>query len=499
MYGIMFFLTPCSVDDIWYLENSVGTKGSWEYFISTVANCWEHWQYDTGRLCNMAAAPFLALFPKWIYAAITSFAVWIIYIGGPILTKSRFISYASAFWIVTVTFIFPWFDFMFGIIFSINYVWTWALAIIFFYWFIKAESIRQYHVSTGISLFILSFMLGWWHEGFSVPLIISLSAYFIIRRIKPNKTRLLMIAGMICGISMILVMPAFWNSTESRHSVIFKPVLWETILGFAFMCLFYVYLLMFVIIISNSRLRKRLKTDKNRKLAVYISILIYGAVSSAIYVKYYTGPRVGCFVQIISALGIMDICRLFKIPRKLDKDLLRTITVSAALVISFINMSASIVMQKRLTKEFDDVRSLYDRYKDINGGIVYYDQTPRKLGIDFFKPSYKILNTPYGLEHGLSDIKIIPKALENLDPASPDMIKCKHDDSLYIYKNILILKGNKPDRPLMARIYTPGNGKIISRIFHYEFTDKNRDPWTYVKTMSQTLDPSIKITDAQLY
>lgn len=495
LYCIMFILTPTYADDLWYLENSIGEPGSLDYFLSTIKNCYNHWQYDTGRLSNMVAAPFLSLFPKWIYAAITSFAVWIIYMGGPILTNSKFDSYATSLWVMSITFVFPWFDFMFGIIFSINYVWAAAILLLFLYWFKKTQNQANISIYSQLCLFFISYILGWWHEGLSVPLIISLCAYFIIRKQIPNRTQLLMLSGLTLGIFMILCMPAFWNSTHARQSVLFKPVLWETLLSFAFISVFYLYVLIFICMLFKQSFRSKLMINNKKNLAICISFLTFGLIGSAIYLKYYVGPRVGCFVQFISTIAIMYLCHINKTPNIFNKIYFRRIIISLSLSLAFINMTASVINQKKLTKEFTDVLSLMKNTPNGNS-FIFYDQTPRKLSIDLFKPSYKALNTPYGLKHGLNGLSILPQQLSTFYTDNPSVQVCS-DSTLYIFKNYLLTRQYTEEQPSTISLLLKDGRKIRSRIFPYKFKDRKGAEWIYIKTVSQTFDPNLKILDAE--
>lgn len=62
LYAVMYVIYPFYNDDVWYTCESVGMPGSLEYLQSTVNTCFEHWQWDTARLANMACAPFLGFF-----------------------------------------------------------------------------------------------------------------------------------------------------------------------------------------------------------------------------------------------------------------------------------------------------------------------------------------------------------------------------------------------------------------------------------------------------
>lgn len=493
MYGIMFSITPLYGDDAVYLENSVGEPGTWDYFLTTVATSFQHWQWDTGRLCNMIATPFLSLFPKIVYSIISALAIWIIYMGGPVLTQSGYNSYNALFWLCVTTFIFPWFDFMFSIIFSINYVWTCAIAIVFMFFFIRYD-LKNITPRKKVLLFILSFALGWWHEGLSVPLAVSILLYFIIRKKYPSKERGMMLYGLICGIIMIMLMPAFWNSTQHRVSVLFKPVLWETLLGFAFIGLYYIYLGVLFITLISSRKRFCLRTDNRRLLALYVSIAIFGLMSSVIYVKYYSGPRAGCFIQMASAMGLMSITNIFhKKSLFFSRHIIRHFITSLVIMLCFVNLCVSVTTQTKITKECNDLKKLYNHAKESGMDVVFYDPSPRKFSLDFYKASHKALNTAEGLSYILFDKKLLPNAFKDFNIS--DLKQCS-SSNLFIFSNHIVSKGNKPNKSQVIRLKTSDRNIISSQVFYWEFKDRQGHIWTYIQTKAQTFDPNLQIIDA---
>ena len=290
----------------------------------------------------MIAVPFLSLLPKYVYSFLTSIAIWIIYLSGPYFAKTRYISLGAAFWILVVTFVFPWFDFMLTIIYSINYVWALALAFVFLYFFIKYRSSRA-SIEKCLLLFVFSYVIGWWHEGLSVPLLASILVYFFIERKFPDRTNAFMITGLACGILTIMCLPAFRCSVNHRYSVLFKPVLWETILGFCFVALFFIYMVMLgtSLIIKNKR--KQFITD---------GILTFGITGTVVYLKYYSGPRVGTFIQMFSAMGIILLCNHKDSGYSIFQHILRFSSVITAFIFSLTSLYSSIPIQRKLTKEY---------------------------------------------------------------------------------------------------------------------------------------------------
>lgn len=495
MFGILLYISPAYVDDAWYLENFTGAPGSWEYFVTTVSNSYRHWQYDTGRLCNMAAVPFLALFPKWVFSIATAVAIWIIYLSGPYLARTGYISIGSVFWIFVVTFVFPWFDFMMTVIFCCNYVWSVALAVIYLYLLNRFAGKPSLSTLAKVSVFLFAVLLGWWHEGISVPLVAGCVTYFACRRLMPNKSEWFMLIGLVCGVGLIVMMPAFRLSVSDRESVLFKPVLWETIVGFCFIGLFFVYAVLLGVGFAISSIRRRL----TGRLPMLAAILAFDIVGVGIFMKYYSGPRVGAFVQLASAIGIMIVCgRIMIYNNRKNRALchVKMCGVVFAFILSFISLWVSLVVQPGLTREYDEVKLLSEINRGKNPNVVFFDPTCRRLGIDMYKPSYKALTTPWGLEV-LNNVTLVPTAFKDLTAGNAGLRQCS-DERLYLYKNHIVVKGKTSVSPTTVWLYTRQGDAILSRVEFREFKDVDGNWWTYVVTKAETLTESLEIKDACL-
>jgi len=70
------------------------------------------------------------------------------------------------------------------------------------------------------------------------------------------------------------------------------------------------------------------------------------------------------------------------------------------------------------------------------------------------------------------------------------------DSTLYLFDNYLLTKEIKDNQSTVLLSLENGK-KTKSRTFHYEFKDKTGSKWFYIKTVSQTFDPSLKILDAE--
>lgn len=489
--GMMYNATTKCCEDLWYTSQSVGIQGTWEYFTSTLNNCIDHWNWDTGRLCNTASAPFLGLFPIWVYAAIITFIIAFIYIIGIKIAEIKYVSVNSALWMFLISFIIPWHDFMFTIVYSINYIWGSALALLIFYLFIKSDQDGKSKIAKCLGLGLLAYITGWWHEGMSFPLLAALIVYQISIRKRPTPYRISLYIGLLLGLATIAAMPAFWLMTDERHSNIIKTVLWETLVHlFVYNCLFYLYAILLIIVCSVTKLRKRIFTD-SKTLAYHVSILTFGLISCIVYIKYYNGPRTGMFSQIFCGLGIIGIIKSLGL---FNSKIAGYISLTAIFLLASVSLAKSIQIQNKLSKEIDAVNEMAAESERRTGRkIAYYDPTPISFGIDLLKPSYQILNTKYGLQ----GIELFPTALKNFSLKSKEIKHCS-DSSLILYNNRVIYLGVPPEKRIDIRLIDSEGNEVISRTRFRELVTIDGDTVSYVIPHTQAMGSTMKITDAIL-
>lgn len=482
LYAVMFYLYPMHNDDLWYTANSHGSVHSYEYFLSTMQNCVDHWSFDTSRLCNMVVGVFLGLTPKWLYALLTSAVVGWILIVGPILTKSRYTSMAAALWVATIAFVFPWIDYMFGIVYSTNYVWTLGLGLSLV-WLVFARK-----SSNTVLIAPLAFVVGWWHEGFSVPLICMLITYLFVKWKRPSRTMTVTVGAMALGLLVLVLIPGLRSQVVERQSTIIKGVFWETLVHtVAFNFIFYIYVAILAVYWANHRTRMWLMENGRIRLAVCLGILAFGTVGTAIYFMYYNGPRTGAFNQVICTLGIMYMTGALRWRKKIALTALTTV-----MVLALVNAAAAIKVQAKLTREFDYVVE----HKDDNiNHIVYIDQTPVRLGLDFLKPSYMALNhknTPY-------DVTLLPTSIEHFDPTST-MLRPTSEQQIYLYGNNVIGRGWLTDKDIKKLRIEKANGETeYTRVRCTPFRADNGTEWTYLRLTSlHDNSGSIDISDVKI-
>ena len=499
LFGVMFFITPICGDDNWYLGGTTGSTWSSEALRTTWNTVSDLWYVTNGRVGNLVSALFLAFLPRWVWAMVMSISLWGIFYIGPLLAKSGWLSIGSGLWIIGVTLVFPWPDFMFSIMFSLNYIPTLILGLLSFYWFTSryGDSSEVCNWPVTIGCFLVAMLAGWWHEGFGVPMLCACGVYGIARWERPSRVSIAIFLGILVGLGCITISPAFWASMDFRQPIWNKgSISWKLFHIIGFNICFYMYLIMFVFAISLKKTRNKIKINRSY-FAFLVAVLCFGIVTLPIYIKYYAGPRTGAFSQLISVIGIIAVLPVF-FKKKINgnNDKIGKLLFYLMSIMCFVNIAISIPIQMELTKEIESVRNLW-RTENLDGkGAIFYDKTPIKIGVDLMKPSYQVLNTVYGLE----GMRVLPTRLEKFNG---EMGKQCSDSVLIIYDNMIIYRGDwnfnhkNKKRPDLIVVLDNGEEKY-TRADWQSFMGSDGDVYTYVEPHNLKMNQSLKIVDAKV-
>lgn len=187
--GLFMIGMPKNVDDFWYMEKVASwffdqgilypdgggsfLKGGfpWQGIVDT----WVfRWHNDNIRLCNMVVMVALLLpkwlgsglvFIAWMYAVLRGFAL-----AGVDWRRSALVPFA----LFILTFLMPWRDRMGSLVFEFNYIVSCAIAVAVFSGLRRSADVkagRRGAIAFLIYGFLPGLVLGWWQEGFSVPVL----------------------------------------------------------------------------------------------------------------------------------------------------------------------------------------------------------------------------------------------------------------------------------------------------------------------------------------
>ncbi len=489
----MFCIYPLCADDRWYMAGVDGGAWSLSALASAVDYVEHLWHTTNGRVGNLAAALFLGFMPRGVWAVLMALCCLGIMALGPRVVRCRPGSVASAAWVAGFCFLFPWLDYMFSIMYSLNYLPALLLGLATFALYERGYDGRE-PARSAVAGFLAAWGAAWWHEGLAVPLGASLVVYSLVRRQRLPRPCAAILGGVALGAACIALSPAFWNSMDFREPIWNRGTLsWRLLHLLGFNCLFFLYLAAIVVVLAFRATRRRLVASRVH-LARQLALLAFGLVTLPIYVKYYAGPRTGAFSQMFSLAGLLSLGRIY-LPRPLPR---RVALVAWALLFGacLASLAASIAVQRRLSAEIERVDAMWRSPASQARGAVFFDVTRPAAGLDLFRPSYQVLNTSYGLDGRT----ILPARLEHFDSrrhgtACSDTMLLLYD-GLVVYRDAWDMGPARTRRPDIV-IVTAAGDSIESRADWYSFRDTAGAPCTYVAVHAAIMNPSLEIADAR--
>lgn len=224
LFGVLFCIAPPYSDDIWYLLGTYGVDESIDATLIAMRTCVDHWFWDTGRLANLISPPFLALFPRWVFAVLNAVALAMMIGLSRSLAGAPRGSLGAWFILGAVTLCLPWLDQMISIIYALNYVWTSALMLATLMFFVRFSSGRGPNSRLGLAgAVVVALLAGWMHEGFSIPFIAGMCAYAAVdRRALRSRPAISVAVSLMIGTVLIFCAPATWFRGLSELSAFSK-------------------------------------------------------------------------------------------------------------------------------------------------------------------------------------------------------------------------------------------------------------------------------------
>lgn len=195
---------PAAGREFWFVTEAPVTT-----FGDALTSMLNHFLYVNGRLANLLAFPLLNFTPRPLLmlfcAGAIALMLWMIYVCSLHGRRRPLLWTASGVFLLWTAL--PWFEYMQSFIFQINYVPPSVLMLA-----VVSLSRRgsMLHGRRFVWLALLTFVAGWWHEGFAIPLGMAL---FIAALLRPHRrgARMLLVA-----ILVLAVVTALLSGTASR-------------------------------------------------------------------------------------------------------------------------------------------------------------------------------------------------------------------------------------------------------------------------------------------
>lgn len=429
-FSLLFYFTPALSDDLVYLlpyKNSEGDIGfSLMPFLKQFI---QQWHENNIRLANILFVIVATTLPRWIICVLSGVLVAFFSALAINLSNVKMSRILPAVLIVsTIVLILPWWDSIAVMDYTFNYVWSSAVGLLFVYVFFKNDTKRKFLI---ISMF-LSFVVGGFHEGLSIPLICGLLLYVVFNFRQISKKQWLMLLSL--GIGLMLLMTAEGKTARSM------PTFDRTLGTWIFTLVYHNSMLIvlgFVVIIAWCKNGVKFIAEilhKPTLVYIIVSIVVY-----FISVSVFLTARVAWFGTLFGVIAIFNIWNDYIAINKFGVSLKAGLCSIFIALLLIGHMTIADVYAYKVSKQTEYIVTEYVKAPE---SIIYCDfldeHTVPILAIGKVKASnwtynweIKCFSNYYGNEK--NPIKVIPASIRDFDERKAKKIKGKNP--FYLYNN----------------------------------------------------------------
>lgn len=363
VYLAIFWFTPLQGDDLAYAGTFAGSQPVYDSIVS-LPRWWAfHWFHSNGRIANLLMGA-LGGGPHIVLCVLCAAGLFIFYYSTIAVVGAR-----KSIWpFVTIAFIYwalPWHDAIYLFDCQLNYAWASAAVMATALIFARGKELKGWRLAAA-ALFCL--LAGAWHEGATLPLFITATAYIVLGKRWRTLTRAQRVIFIAFGIGVAEV--TLCPGIIMRAARVTEPdaplprlLLVSDWLALALWAALAVWALSAVCL---GRRGKSLKGDLRQFFTSPSGLYAVGALlSMVISGKSGIIGRSGWFAQLFAFVAIAHWLSQRLAPRW------RALAVIVSAV-TVIHLVATLRLWVEIKKEFDTLESLYLASPD---GVVYMDHT----------------------------------------------------------------------------------------------------------------------------
>lgn len=455
IYTLFSLYTPILSDDLIFLHKYyIANGGSYSFSLHGLYEyAHDIWNTENGRLANMLCAPILIWLPGYIKALLIACVISFIFlISTRIIDRNWHLRPITlmTMWILSIL-LFPWHDYSSLMLtdYALNYLVSAALTLctLFATYYSTTKRIKP---GLYILILITAFSCGAIHEGFSLPLLGSLTILSIIRR-HPSSEWWGIFLSLLAGTIICLSSPAIWNrlaDNTANQTLHLLPYLRHLCKNTPLM----------VIALSACGMSLFFKKGrqwlmKNILVGVNLYLVVLAFLSGIMHTLLLAPARATICTTLPLIILLINIIRpyLYKIPIKISYMLI----ASCMLIVwaFYINV---LHWQYRIYQESNEIQ---DRLCISNNRTIYYDiirSTPwwtlRHPISDLWYSSACF--TAYNIYYERTDTTalVIPEIIKNYDFKMP--VPIPESKGFFQAGNYVLIK----DLSLICDDYNPATG-----------------------------------------
>lgn len=479
---VICYLMPKAADDYWYsfhlydyLEgHSSGIP--WRAMYDT----WhDHYMTDNSRLANIILIGLLIM-PKWLAATVPALSAGVmVHFSMRLCRISTSRPAMLMLFILLVSALLPWHELIFSLCYSLNYVTSSALTMVYLYIWLREDNSRT---TWGI---VTALVLGFMHEGFSLPLLIATSVSIAVTAVTDRRVplkRVIMSAALVPGVIYLASVPGVsYNMLETEQVT-------ASIHTIARVLKLHLPVLVYIPLLCAVAVRRR--SWRTCLAPLPVIIIVGAAVTVYIHYLFPRGYRTGWLAYLLGIVGIMS-CLPCLIPRRIKASRTAGILLSIAtglLLGAHYALVISYVDRNRRTHAY--IRSEYLRDPSAQ---IYADLLPieRMSLLAWRKPVANNWNewarynfTAYHTRTRKRDqpaVLTVPDVVRDISPSEgrllPGAARVREIDGYYFARREYVRDGFS----LPVRM-----GKLSKAMYFdcLRFTDINGEEWLWIMPQS---------------
>lgn len=370
------------------------------------------WHLANGRIADKFM-PLLMLLPRSVFGIVFGVSVWFTFSAAAKLTFGRgaLRDVRSIVVATALLFFLPWNDYGLQRCSFLNYVAGLAVAANWLWLFVKR---RETSSAQCVVLFLFSIVVGFWHEVFSISLlIVAATSYVADSERFRNRRALCMFVGLCLGTAVIFLSPGFYTRIE-------EETFQEPIYSFYYMLtggmVSFAGSAIALILLLSGKVRRGLGLD-TKQLAVCVVglVVLLSFTSFTAYSFGLPARRIWWFSDFLTVVILARMIGTLVKKRScvVTSAVLCCVAMSAVLI-------ASVAVQRRI---YNEHQAILSQYVESGGGRVYYDTflldldllySPLFFQSDLYTRAYE---HPYGeLYFGCpKPFFVLPSEFRNLD------------------------------------------------------------------------------------
>lgn len=356
IYTLCFYYYPYLNDDLEFRApmSEYIAHPSWATFIEgwTASVC-DRFLHDNGRLPQIIGSVMVVI-PKLFMSAIMALCL----VAGIYMTAKAagvwrrsyiLTALAAVCWVL----VFPWADYMFGIMFYMNYIPVSAILLVGYYCFINKKFIKW------LPVFLLGLLLGCMHEIFAGTMFCGALCILVLFKRYRTRPNIAFCISIAIGILYLIFTP---GTASRQHGAVLFGGFEHPFKSAVYAALLYAYILL--VILSSTIKGWRANVD----LPKVVLLTVMALTSWLIWRTFLTGLRVSWCLNVVSLTGMIYL--LSAAPVKLSR--IRGLVAALLWALAIGGIAICLPWCIRFDKDVDEVHRLQ---ATSSSDVVFYDMT----------------------------------------------------------------------------------------------------------------------------